>query len=58
MLQAVVGAGAAGLAAAHEALRAGLQVTVLEAEDDLGGVWRYTDAVESDPLGAGFMEPL
>ena len=39
MLQAVVGAGAAGLAAAHEALRAGLQVTVLEAEDDLGGVW-------------------
>ena len=50
--QAIIGAGAAGLAAATASLRAGLRVTVLEAGDDIGGVWRYTDEVESDPLGA------
>ena len=50
-MQAVIGAGAAGLAAAHSALQAGLRVTVFEAGSDIGGVWRYTDEVESDMLG-------
>ncbi len=36
---AVVGAGPAGLVAAKHALEAGLDVTVFEAQDDLGGQW-------------------
>lgn len=51
MVQAVIGAGAAGLAAARELVREGHVVTVLEQTDRIGGVWAYTDAVEDDPLG-------
>ncbi|KAK9792457.1 hypothetical protein WJX73_003620 [Symbiochloris irregularis] len=48
----VIGAGAAGLVAARELLREGHQVTVLESgSDEVGGVWAYTDEVESDQLG-------
>ncbi len=36
---AVVGAGPAGLVAAKHALEAGFDVTVFEAQDDLGGQW-------------------
>lgn len=50
-MQAVIGAGAAGLAAARSVLQAGLRLTVLEAEDDIGGVWRYTPETDSDLLG-------
>ncbi|KAK9812425.1 hypothetical protein WJX73_009801 [Symbiochloris irregularis] len=48
----VIGAGAAGLVAARELLREGHSVTVLESSSIAGGVWAYTDEVESDPLGA------
>ena len=48
---AVIGAGAAGLVTARELLRAGLRPTVFEADDDVGGIWRYTDRTEADPLG-------
>ena len=41
---AVVGAGPGGLAAAKHALEAGLDVTVFEASDDLGGQWHTTAA--------------
>lgn len=47
---AVIGAGAAGLAAARALMRAGLEPVVFEAERTLGGTWVYTDEVESDPL--------
>lgn len=39
----VIGAGPSGLAAAKAALDAGLQVTVYEAGDGLGGNWRYSE---------------
>ena len=48
---AVIGAGAAGLIAAHELLQAGHGVTVFEQAETLGGLWNYTDEVEDDPLG-------
>ncbi|WMS43235.1 NAD(P)-binding domain-containing protein [Acuticoccus sp. MNP-M23] len=43
----VVGAGWAGLYAAKYARSAGLSVTILEARDDLGGVWNYSDDPET-----------
>jgi cation diffusion facilitator CzcD-associated flavoprotein CzcO len=43
---AIVGAGPAGLVAAKHALEAGFSVTVLEAQDDLGGQW-YTTSPQS-----------
>ncbi|KAJ0970206.1 hypothetical protein J5N97_023083 [Dioscorea zingiberensis] len=48
---AVIGAGAAGLAAARELRREGHGVVVLERAAGIGGTWVYTPAVESDPLG-------
>lgn len=51
-LQAVIGAGAAGLVAARELLREGHSVCVLEQSKRVGGVWAYTDEVEDDILGA------
>ncbi|MEJ2011266.1 MAG: NAD(P)/FAD-dependent oxidoreductase [Anaerolineales bacterium] len=45
MKAAIVGAGAGGLAAAYDLIRAGLQVTIFEAADHVGG------------LAAGFKDP-
>ncbi|GAX79854.1 hypothetical protein CEUSTIGMA_g7294.t1 [Chlamydomonas eustigma] len=47
---AVIGAGAAGLAAARELLREGHKVTVLEQNSRLGGVWVFDERVEKDDL--------
>ncbi|XP_072962418.1 flavin-containing monooxygenase FMO GS-OX-like 4 [Typha angustifolia] len=47
---AVVGAGAAGLAAARELHREGHAVVVFERAASVGGTWIYTPSVESDPL--------
>jgi hypothetical protein len=49
---AVIGAGAAGLAAARELLRAGHAPAVLEQAAAAGGVWVYSDATDADPLGS------
>ncbi len=40
---AVIGAGPMGLAAAHELVRAGAQVTVFERDDRIGGMSAHTD---------------
>jgi len=54
----IIGAGAAGLAAARDLSRAGCEVVVIEARDRIGGrVFTLTDAVASVPieLGAEFV---
>jgi hypothetical protein len=55
---AVIGAGAAGLVAARECLRQGMDVQVFEAADKVGGIWRYTSEVEDDLLGQNPKRPL
>ena len=47
----IIGAGAAGLVAAREGLRQGLQVRVFEKAGECGGVWVYDPKPEDDPLG-------
>ncbi|KAL3699201.1 hypothetical protein R1sor_017223 [Riccia sorocarpa] len=47
----VIGAGAAGLVAALELCREGLEVVVYEQLKEVGGVWIYSPEIESDPLG-------
>lgn len=47
----MIGAGAAGLAAARQLDRVGLEPVVFEAEQEIGGTWIYTEEIESDPLG-------
>jgi dimethylaniline monooxygenase (N-oxide forming) len=42
---AVIGAGPAGLVAAKHALEAGFDVTVFEAQDDLGGQWNTASPI-------------
>ena len=51
MSVAVIGAGAAGLITTHELVSAGLDVTVFEQSERVGGLWVYQESVESDPLG-------
>ncbi|RRT74719.1 hypothetical protein B296_00032001 [Ensete ventricosum] len=48
---AVIGAGAAGLAAARELRREGHSVVVFERSAAVGGTWIYTPSAESDALG-------
>ena len=48
---AIVGAGAAGLVAAQQMREHGLIPTIFEQSNRVGGVWLYSDQVESDPLG-------
>ncbi|KAF8728067.1 hypothetical protein HU200_018644 [Digitaria exilis] len=56
---AVIGAGAAGLAAARELLRVGLHVAVFEKSGRTGGTWAYdpraddADPLSRDPAAAG-----
>ncbi|XP_065857957.1 flavin-containing monooxygenase FMO GS-OX-like 4 isoform X2 [Euphorbia lathyris] len=47
---AVIGAGAAGLAAARELRREGHEVVVFERQSQIGGTWVYDHQVEPDPL--------
>ena len=49
-MQAVIGAGAAGLVAARELVLEGHHVTVFEKGSSTGGVWVYTDEVEAPDL--------
>ena len=51
MRVAVIGAGAAGLVAARELLRAQHDVSVYEQSPNIGGIWVYEEESESDPLG-------
>lgn len=51
-LQAVIGAGAAGLVSIRELLREGHHVVGFEQSPAPGGVWVYDTATDSDLLGA------
>ena len=51
MKVAIIGAGAAGLATAHELLQAGHEVSVFEQSNRIGGIWAYSEEVEDDLLG-------
>lgn len=42
---AIIGAGASGLTTARHAIAQGHYVTVFEQNDQLGGVWVYTDEI-------------
>lgn len=48
---AIIGAGAAGLAAGREMDRAGFDVTIFEKGDRIGGVWAWTPETDADPTG-------
>lgn len=48
---AVIGAGAAGLAACKELTALGLSVTVFEQSHRVGGIWVYEDRTDTDPTG-------
>ena len=50
VLQAVIGAGAAGLVTARELLKEGHQVTVFEQNDTIGGIWNFQEECETDDL--------
>jgi monoamine oxidase len=54
----IVGAGMAGLVAAHELVRAGHKVTILEAEDRIGGRVKTVDHCTELPDGKRFAEGL
>lgn len=47
---AVIGAGAAGLAATRELLREGHHVTAFEQNDNVGGIWDYKEECETEDL--------
>ena len=47
----VIGAGAAGLCSAKNAIDFGCEVTVFEQTDQIGGTWVYTDDVGKDKNG-------
>jgi dimethylaniline monooxygenase (N-oxide forming) len=49
---AIIGAGASGLCAAKRSLEAGLNVTVFEKAEVVGGTWVYTDKVGKDENGS------
>ncbi|KAL8166537.1 hypothetical protein V2J09_008036 [Rumex salicifolius] len=49
---AVIGGGAAGLAAAKELRQEGHRVVVFERESEIGGTWVYNPQTESDPIGS------
>ncbi|KAF5772514.1 putative flavin monooxygenase, FAD/NAD(P)-binding domain superfamily [Helianthus annuus] len=55
---AVIGAGAAGLAAARQLRREGHNVVVFEKESQIGGIWVYNNATEPDPLGLDPTRPI
>jgi cation diffusion facilitator CzcD-associated flavoprotein CzcO len=50
VLQAVIGAGAAGLVATRELLREGHHVTAFEQNDNVGGIWDYQEECETEDL--------
>ncbi|XP_031628462.1 senecionine N-oxygenase-like isoform X1 [Contarinia nasturtii] len=55
---AVIGAGAAGLTSAKNALAQGHNVDIFEKTGALGGIWYYTDDIGKDEYGATIHTPM
>ncbi|KAL8216739.1 hypothetical protein R6Q57_023576 [Mikania cordata] len=55
---AVIGAGAAGLAAARYLRREGHSVVVFDRDSQIGGIWVYTNNTEPEPLGVDPTRPV
>ena len=55
---AIIGAGAAGLAAARQCHRAGFSCQVFEQSGRVGGIWVYEPRTEDDPLGLAPTQPV
>lgn len=45
---AVIGAGISGLVTIHHALDLGLEVTAFDKQDDIGGIWQYSEDIETE----------
>lgn len=48
---AVIGAGPSGLVSARHSIADGHEVTVYEQQEELGGVWVYTDQIGKNKYG-------
>lgn len=48
---AVIGAGTAGLCSAKHSIAHGFNVTIYEQNDQIGGIWWYTDKTEKNEYG-------
>lgn len=48
---AVIGAGTAGLCSAKRSIEYGFNVTIYEQNDEIGGIWCYTDETGKNKYG-------
>lgn len=55
---AVIGAGAAGLASAKNALEQGHNVVIYEKSGQIGGIWWYTEEIDEDEYGVPIHTPM
>lgn len=55
---AVIGAGTSGLTAAKYSLVQGYDVTIYEQNEQLGGIWWYTDQTGTNQFGLEIHSPM
>lgn len=55
---AVIGAGPAGLVSTKYAIAYGHNVTVFDHQEEIGGVWIYTDQTGKDKYGVNIHTPM
>ena len=55
---AIIGAGLSGLVSAVHLLRAGIDITVFERADDVGGAWKYSSQPDRDPPFPSLQPPI
>lgn len=55
---AIIGAGTSGLASAKYSLAQGFDVTIYEQNEQLGGVWWYTDQTGINQYGIEVHSPM
>lgn len=55
---AVIGAGTSGLTAAKYSIAQGYDVTIYEQNEQLGGIWWYTDQTGTNQYGLEIHSPM